>query len=89
MSEICIILTAEQAQRDWSGSRKGTALRPMLLADGATYVLPARVVEDDAFAEHHAYLKKLVSRAVEDGEFIDTTTVEKTALMRAAPVKSK
>jgi len=68
MSELCIILTAEQAARDWSGSRKGTALEPVLLADGETYVLPAVVLARAAHKAHHDFLKTLPQREIGDSE---------------------
>lgn len=80
MSELCIILTAKQAQRDWNGSRKGTALRPAPLADGETYVLPARVLERPSHAAHHEFLKGLPARVVEDEEFVSAQSGGRVAL---------
>ena len=69
MSEFCLILTAEQAARDWSGSAQGTALRPSPLADGKTWVLPARVATNPAHEAHRDFLETLPKRMVADSEF--------------------
>jgi len=89
MSELCIILTAEQAKHDWSGSRDGTVLRPRLLADGFTWVLPARVLERAAHAAHHDYLKTLPQREVEESEFPTAQSPEEAAVMATAPSTRK
>lgn len=47
----------------------GAALDPVPLADEVTWVLPVRVLNDPAHAQHHDYLSALPQRDVDPSEF--------------------
>lgn len=53
-----IVMTKAQADVVKGETSPGHALSPVLTADG-TYILPYRVLEDEAHASKHAFLKSL------------------------------
>lgn len=66
---LMLILTEQQAAALRGPTGQGAALNPVILADGATWVLPARVLDDPAHAAVHAVLAVLPQRAVDPSEF--------------------
>ena len=67
-----LILTSAQADSVRGPTAPGHALEPVLLADGATYVLPADVLADPAHVVRHDALAALPQRAVPAAEFSAT-----------------
>lgn len=64
-----IVLNAGQANAVRGTTSPGHALAPVALADGATWVLPADVLDDPAHASRHAELEILPRRDVAADEF--------------------
>lgn len=65
-----IILTATQAIQASGATTTGNELRPVMLADGVTFVLPEEVLADPAHAGLHAFLASLPTREIEPGEWV-------------------
>jgi hypothetical protein len=64
MDETFIILTAEQAAAVRGKTSPWTALDPVPLADGKTFVLPSRVLDDPAHVSKRLALLTLPERLV-------------------------
>jgi len=64
-----IILTAEQAGSITGPTSPTSALVPVPLADGVTWVLPVEVLSDPAHASRHAELVEFPQRDVASSEF--------------------
>lgn len=58
----CIALTAEQADLVRGPTMDGSALDPVPLLDGATWILPLVVLDDPAHAEWRDFLAALPVR---------------------------
>lgn len=71
-----IILTASQAIQVSGETSAGSELRPVLLADGVTFVLPQEVLADLAHAEHHAFLSTLPARDILPEEWPQPSDLE-------------
>lgn len=69
MSDAFIILTEAQAGAVWGESSPGAALAPVPLADGVTWILPARVLSDPAHSSKWALLSTFPQREVDFNEF--------------------
>jgi hypothetical protein len=69
MDETFIILTAEQARAAAGKTSPWTALDPVPLADGVTFVLPARVLTDPAHLSKRLALRVLSTRLVAPQEW--------------------
>lgn len=69
-----IILTAPQAaQINPQQDSAHTALVPILLADGVTYVLPVSVLTDPAHADWISLLSTLPQQEVAANRFVQST----------------
>lgn len=64
-----IILTTEQADQVRGPTTAGSALDPVPLADGQTFVLPESVLQDPAHSMHHAFLETLPRRTINPSEW--------------------
>lgn len=64
-----IVLTEAQADTFRGPTGAGAELYPIPLADGVTWVLPARVLEDEAHSAVKAALSALPRRDVKLDEF--------------------
>jgi hypothetical protein len=64
-----IILDASQADHVRGPTGPASAIMPIALADGLTWVLPEAILNDPAHAVHHAYLAALPTREVLPEEF--------------------
>jgi hypothetical protein len=64
-----IILTKEEAELVHGKTSDHTALEPVLLDDGVTWVLPDEVLDDPAHAVVHKFLRKKQKRQVEASEW--------------------
>ncbi len=69
MADAFLILTAAQAQALSGVTTPGSALWPMVLADGVRFVLPVAVLADPAHAAHHADLAMLPVAEVPPTDF--------------------
>jgi hypothetical protein len=67
---MMIILTPEQAAQFSGETTKGHALRPVMLADGLTYVLPVQVLADPNHATRREALNALPQREIADDEWL-------------------
>lgn len=67
---MMIILTPEQAAQFSGETKEGHALRPVLLADGVTYILPIAVLSDPAHATRHEALSALPQRDIAENEWL-------------------
>lgn len=66
---LCIIMTESEAESVAGESSPGTFLSPRMLADGVTWVLPARVLTDPDHASKWALLSTFPQREVDFNEF--------------------
>lgn len=64
MSDLFIILTAADADLVRGETSPGAWLEPVALANGATHVLPVRVLDDPAHEAKWATLAALPQRAI-------------------------
>ena len=64
MSTLYIFFGAQIAEAVRGASREGHTLEPILLADGATFVLPANVLADPGHASRSKILCTLPQREV-------------------------
>lgn len=69
MSDPFIIMTAAQAALVRGPTAAGSALYPLPLAGGGSFVLPVGVLEDPSHAIHHGFLGELPRRTVEQAEW--------------------
>lgn len=67
---MCIVMTAQQADEVRGATSGLSALDPILLADGSTWVLPERVLEDNKHASAWEALAVLPVRDVAPSEFV-------------------
>ncbi|HQS11315.1 MAG TPA: hypothetical protein PLK13_21055 [Xanthobacteraceae bacterium] len=72
MSDLCLLLTADLAAEVRGPTAPGAALAPVLLADGATWVLPESVLDDPAHAVRRPQLAACAMRIVLPQEWCAT-----------------
>lgn len=65
-----IILTGAQAIQISGQTAEGNELRPVVLSDETTFVLPEEVLNDPAHAQHHAFLASLPTREIDPEEWV-------------------
>lgn len=70
---MMIVLTAAQAVQVSGATEDGSELRPVMLADGMTFVLPPEVLTDPAHASRHDFLSTLPQRDIAPEEWLQPT----------------
>jgi hypothetical protein len=76
MDETFIVLTKEQADAVRGKTSQWTALDPVPLADGVTFVLPARVLSDPYHESKYTALAGKTVREVTEKEWASLTDIE-------------
>lgn len=66
---LCIIMTEAEAQSVAGESSPGAILAPRMLADGVTWILPARVLSSPEHSSKWAVLSTFPQREVDFSEF--------------------
>lgn len=70
-----IVMTAAQAVDVAGYSTASAQLRPVMLADGVTFVLPVEVLDDPAHADKRDMLLTFTQREVLPEEFVQSEMI--------------